>query len=1054
MSGNITNNNVSVRIGSVLDGQNINIFQTLKGDTLSVIGTSYKGKAFVPQNVSDVENVTLGDETFSVFNNIENIIGTERKNRYRNLNDSYSYLSDNQSFDFIKTWLDGEGSQATFTRILGLGSGIKSSEENYIGAGFNLSNRISYGSIDGLTKSENSQSIAGGVRGNISFIASSKTSRLPDYIEDLGLNSEDTNYFFDTVIFSADGILPSIITAENPTDHEAQNTASSYINQIKESTNTNCYLELLGLDSSEGSLRKIISVSNSMNIEKINQYAPQIISKENFWPDRFLERGHFVYSKFPSSNQLQLDNDDEGNFKIITSRPYDLLGNNNLPDFNSFESHYQTAKTPWITSQPINRSGIENNRENIQEKVVDLFRFHSLDDGEVGNRFRIKINIKSRGSHVENIYSSFDIYIFEYEARNNTFIPIDTINNVNLNPESNRYISRVFGDENTHYDITSKKIITKVKYERKNKFLRVEVHPDVEDKKISPDTIPSGFRAYPHIRLNQSSFPDYNIENFYQMPLLYATNYFEDNIISTGNINNNWGVCFLPTKFEQDKIVPLISRNAAQDNYISPHYYYTKYFLCNLKSELKNIWVQDDSYLNSFFHLEKIYYEDLLENITNDNLFYSRKGNTSNNRIYINLDDDDYWDANDNLIDSIEDKLSFDFFTYGGFDGFDIRDFDKRFATNAGLVRETNGEDSTIILSENPLFKAYSTGIDIATNDLLGDDILCIPGISNLQLAEKCISICEDKKNIIYISDINTFNTVIIDNYLSIDNTVANYQLDQENDIININSDIAPNTSALKYSIDQNFDRIISISDSTLSRFFIPVIGTLSGTKESTTKRFDPSIAILQKLSTFNPENISGNINLINGYSLRLLDERLNENLQTWDLDTLLFRSLKINSIYNPKTNNPISILSQNTRHDVRDTFFSTLKNMRILNLIKKEIKFNLFTKYSITLKGPVLFSQNSNILNLKKIIEIQLRSLLNSFKERGLINDFYIKLPDETDERELLDFQNYIVRGTIILQFNNESNNNIISLKLDDILSELSLISEQSSIEIIQPRL
>ena len=60
--------------------------------------------------------------------------------------------------------------------------------------------------------------------------------------------------------------------------------------------------------------------------------------------------------------------------------------------------------------------------------------------------------------------------------------------------------------------------------------------------------------------------------------------------------------------------------------------------------------------------------EDLLENITNDNLFYSRKGNASNNRIYINLDDDDYWDANDNLIDSIEDKLSFDFFTYGGFE--------------------------------------------------------------------------------------------------------------------------------------------------------------------------------------------------------------------------------------------------------------------------------------------------------------------------------------------------------------------------------------------------
>jgi hypothetical protein len=47
---------------------------------------------------------------------------------------------------------------------------------------------------------------------------------------------------------------------------------------------------------------------------------------------------------------------------------------------------------------------------------------------------------------------------------------------------------------------------------------------------------------------------------------------------------------------------------------------------------------------------------------------------------------------------------------------------------------------------------------------------------------------------------------------------------------------------------------------------------------------------------------------------------------------------------------------------------------------------------------------------------------------------------------------QNYIIRGTIILKLNKDNNSDIINLKLDDILSELSLVSEQSSTEVVQP--
>ena len=80
----------------------------------------------------------------------------------------------------------------------------------------------------------------------------------------------------------------------------------------------------------------------------------------------------------------------------------------NLTDYNSWESEYTTAKTPWVTSQPVDRtgfeSGVNNNRLNIHSKVQNLFKFYSLSEGDVGNNIRIKINITKRGNNeVSNI---------------------------------------------------------------------------------------------------------------------------------------------------------------------------------------------------------------------------------------------------------------------------------------------------------------------------------------------------------------------------------------------------------------------------------------------------------------------------------------------------------------------------------------------------------------------------------------------------------------------------------------------------------------------------
>jgi hypothetical protein len=168
MSSNITNRDVSVRLGTVIDEADISVFQGLVPDTLNVIGTSHKGKAFVPQNIVNEGTVTRikSDETteeLEIYNTINNILGTERSHRHRHLNDSYVNYIDSQSYDALSIWLQGNKTQSTFTRVLGIGNGKKTQRGVYENAGFNLEKNISRGSEDNLTKTRNPQAIADGV---------------------------------------------------------------------------------------------------------------------------------------------------------------------------------------------------------------------------------------------------------------------------------------------------------------------------------------------------------------------------------------------------------------------------------------------------------------------------------------------------------------------------------------------------------------------------------------------------------------------------------------------------------------------------------------------------------------------------------------------------------------------------------------------------------------------------------------------------------------------------------------------------------------------------
>jgi hypothetical protein len=102
----------------------------------------------------------------------------------------------------------------------------------------------------------------------------------------------------------------------------------------------------------------------------------------------------------------------------------------------SYAFDAQEAKTPFIQSQRI--SNIPTN----------LFRFETIGAGNSANT-KVKIgitNIKAAGSINGTDYGVFTVVVRDFNDTNKKKIVLETFSNVNLDPNSPNYISRVIGD--------------------------------------------------------------------------------------------------------------------------------------------------------------------------------------------------------------------------------------------------------------------------------------------------------------------------------------------------------------------------------------------------------------------------------------------------------------------------------------------------------------------------------------------------------------------------------------------------------------------------------
>ena len=1115
-------NFIDISLGNAKEDDSQVVEQSLIATTANIIGTAYKGPAFVPQKI--FAGQTIGDA--QVYNTLENTLGTARQNQYAHLFDNYTCHADSMAYDAASLWLNNGGIYSSFTRVLGIGTGtIDSNTGKMSGSGFNAANDISSGTLT-HQRGPNLNAVANGKPGNVTFLLKTfeeKDLLTFDYIDELGIDTSGNKkpHFITDVVLFASGVLPSLTTGSvgNITYSTGSSDYDTQVKSIASISSNNNNILMLGhnpyIENSGSSnfLKTKVSpyikdsFGNSSNqILKQTNYLDNNI---NYFADKFLNRGHLNYASFSfagMSKEVKASHD----CKILTTKPFSEISNNtNLPDFNSFESEFTTAKTPWITAQPFNREGIANNRTNIHEKVQNLFRFWSLDDGEIGNRFRIKINPKLRGdtSVTRNAspdeYATFDIYVFEYDPRINSFEQLEYYENVNLDPESKDYIGRQIGTVYSYYDFTSKKVIEKGLYENKSKVLRVEIDNVIEYKVIQNqhEYIPSGFRSYPHISLKKECFSGwydesetlFDINGVYHLPPMFALNYYTDTVLGEeSNVNNNWGVIFTQPVINSNKQTRYVDSNDGNEtNLISPHFYYTKYFLNGLSNIQKDVWVEQDNYLNSFFHLEKIRIKtDDAGNFTltyNESnamqTFYKHSGATlANNYEYLNLNDNKVWKVNNReIIAKLKNKLSFDFFTYGGFDGVDIRDSDKRFLRNDAVIRELNDANET-----KSTYTSYDKAIDIAMDEAnCAGDIFLMPGIKEIPLIDKVLKKCEEDRRHFFIADIGgassnrvvSFDKIEIDNsgvvsagdavkksrgimgnFFFVSNILSSYDLNKK-ELEDIDQRFSLGTNSItgqefyKYSdvLKKQHDYAVSTWKGLdlRSRYIMPTFGDLIASNADTDfqKQVTSDSFVLGKLAqVISPRQ---SLSLIDAYPQMSSDlgeikynlineEDLLENNLNFDILAKDLRNAAVNILYKPRDGN-IKLLSESTSYENRKSIFQLQSIVRTLQEIKKRLRIDIFTNDSLV-NGGILFSQNASFQNIYARLKIQIDNLMQSFLDAGYIQDYRVMIPESTDPKTVLDMQNYIIRGHIVLQF---GDSDIINLSIDEVLSNLSLLSD-----------
>lgn len=439
------------------------------GVPAGVIGASEKGPAFVPRTVGS-------------FSDFQTIFGT---------------LNPNMPATYAVDKFLANQNALTFIRVLGAGSNDTAEdiettrlEGTVKNAGFFVS----------ASQTSLSNSFVGGVQFIVAkhIVTGSEAYGFPMFTNNdsyFTTGSADEVYLVRGQLFSAAGARVFVLGHdENYADGvDDFGTVDPNNRNFKIAISTSLGLEF-GNDDGFAGVRIFTA---SLDPASDNYFAKLM----NTDPNKFYEEQHYLYADFAVDNAIAAVSTDSGSVAISfgSNNTSSGSGDTSLPflqTFGRFDTRYTTPATSWIISQPY---GVTE---------YNLFKFEALSDGAyANNKFKISIVALQKSSNPKYDYGSFSVVVRDFNDTDTDPRILEQFNNVNLDPNSDRYIARVIGDRKAFFnfdveDANDRRVVVRGKHANKSKLIRVVMNEELERGNIPKTALPFGFRGQEVVNTN------------------------------------------------------------------------------------------------------------------------------------------------------------------------------------------------------------------------------------------------------------------------------------------------------------------------------------------------------------------------------------------------------------------------------------------------------------------------------------------------------------------------------------------------------------------------
>ena len=433
-----------------------------------------------------------------------------------------------------------------------------------------------------------------------------------------------------------------------------------------------------------------------------------------------------------------------------------------VPDYEDFKDRFTTPITPSIISQ------------NFGGEPYNLFQVESLSDGAFANtKHKVSIENLKVSTSTTDKYGTFDLIIREFNDSDEEKKILESFRGLSLDPNSDRFITRVIGDQNTFFDfdndLSNQKINVEGDYPVRSNFVRIKPSSDLQAGVIPAEALPVGFRGPAHLVTSGTMLQT-------EAHVLYASSdrlqrineppvpYRNTVSLSTG-INKRadarlyWGIQSNQKTSPHEPNKPSLVNNTIETH--------AKYFP-NFRLNTTNVKVGEnpgvanvngsildcDLFNNNKFSLEKLLVRTGSDTHADPEYWLSASFYRPGNKAADDATKLRHWQVDDlKRVGNVR-YSKFTTIMQGGFDGLNIFNADKLAMSNASVIREMTDTTSQFGKDDSSS-AAYRKAVDIMGSKSDVDiKLLAIPGIRHPVVTDFAITALENRFDAMYIMDV------------------------------------------------------------------------------------------------------------------------------------------------------------------------------------------------------------------------------------------------------------------------------------------------------------